>query len=69
MAALPRKRDSHLIFWIRVQHRPPINAHIPMYAARYRSACALPLNLIRGFETTSTKIYLFIKVFAVTADR
>ena len=32
MAALPRKRDSHLIFLIRVQHRPPINAHIPMYA-------------------------------------
>jgi hypothetical protein len=46
MAALPRKRDSHLILWNRVQHRPPINAHIPMYAARYRSACALPLNLI-----------------------
>jgi hypothetical protein len=30
--------------WLRC--RPPINAHIPTYAARYRSACALPLNLI-----------------------
>jgi hypothetical protein len=26
--------------------RPPINAHIPMYAALSRSAYALPLNLI-----------------------
>jgi hypothetical protein len=32
MAVLSRKRDSHLIFWNTVQHRPPINAHIPMYA-------------------------------------
>ena len=61
MAALPRKRDSHLILWNRVQHRPPINAHIPMYAARYRSACALPLNLIWGFETTSIQRTYSIK--------
>jgi hypothetical protein len=26
-----------------------------MYAALSRSACALPLNLILGFETTSSK--------------
>jgi len=37
--------------WLRC--KPPINAHIPMYAALSRSACALPLNLIWGFETTS----------------
>jgi len=37
--------------WLRC--RPPINAHIPTYAALSRSACALPLNLIWGFETTS----------------
>jgi hypothetical protein len=30
--------------WLRC--RPPINAHIPTYAALSRSACALPLNLI-----------------------
>jgi hypothetical protein len=30
--------------WLRC--RPPINAHIPMYAALSRSVCALPLNLI-----------------------
>jgi len=30
--------------WLRC--RPPINAHIPMYAARYRSACALMHTLI-----------------------
>ena len=30
--------------WLRC--RPPINAHIQMYAALSRSACALPLNLI-----------------------
>ena len=28
-------------------------SHTHMYAALSRSACALPLNLIRGFETTS----------------
>jgi len=39
--------------WLRC--RPPINAHIPMYAALSRSACALPLNLIWDFETTSNK--------------
>jgi hypothetical protein len=27
-----------------------------MYAARYRSACALPLNLIWDFETTSKQV-------------
>ncbi len=27
------------------------------YAALSRSACALPLNLIRGFRTTSSKFY------------
>ncbi|MEE9496415.1 MAG: hypothetical protein V3V39_07795 [Desulfobacterales bacterium] len=41
--------------WLRC--RPPINAHIPMYAALSRSACALPLNLIWGFETTSIKVF------------
>jgi hypothetical protein len=49
MAALPRKRDSHLILWDRVQHRPPINAHIPMYAENndvIDRPDALPLNLI-----------------------
>jgi hypothetical protein len=28
-------------------------SHTHMVAALSRSACALPLNLIRGFETTS----------------
>jgi hypothetical protein len=28
-----------------------------MYAALSRSACALPLNLIWGFETTSIKVF------------
>jgi hypothetical protein len=35
-----------------------------MYAALSRSVCALPLNLIRGFETTSN--FRFIKPKAVT---
>jgi hypothetical protein len=56
MAALPRQSErdfTSVCMNIKVFIRPPINAHIPMYAARYRSACALPLNLIWGFETTS----------------
>jgi hypothetical protein len=32
-----------------------------MYAARYRSACALPLNLICGFENTSKQFENRIK--------
>jgi leucyl-tRNA synthetase len=30
--------------WLRC--KPPVNAHIPMYAPLSRSVCALPLNLI-----------------------
>jgi hypothetical protein len=32
-----------------------------MYAARYRSACALPLNLICGFETTYRKMQRLLR--------
>ncbi|MGD9227408.1 MAG: hypothetical protein PVF26_12980 [Desulfobacterales bacterium] len=40
MAALTRKQDSRLILLAVVQHQLPINAHIPMYAALSRTACA-----------------------------
>jgi hypothetical protein len=33
-----------------------------MYAALSRSACALPLNLICGFETTSIRLKEFRRV-------
>jgi|GEM_PF-4850770 hypothetical protein len=38
------------------------------YAARYRSACALPLNLIWHFETTSEKTIFSITIMLVTGD-
>ena len=45
----PLSRDSHPFSWIRVQHRPSVNAHIPMYAALSRSAWRLDayLNLCK----------------------
>jgi hypothetical protein len=50
--------------WLRC--RPPVNAHIPMYAALSRSACALPLNLIWDFETTSMAyFFVFFVIFVV----
>jgi hypothetical protein len=42
----PAKRDLRQFYYIKVYHKPPINAHILMYAALSRLTCALPLNLI-----------------------
>ena len=35
----PLARDSHLILYTRVQHRPPVNAHPP------QADCAFPSGL------------------------
>ena len=52
----PLARDSHLILEIKVQHRPPVNAHPP------QADCAFPFGLTLDEYLNLSKIRYVIRL-------